>query len=171
MLAPTAATKDSQKITTNVVGPSAEVIGTEGSSPIGTLSLPPQSAGALAASDLPAKVKVSAGDSLWRLAQRYLGNGLRWRRLALLNPQLADPSRILVGEWIILPSDRKKDAKEVIVQPGDTLWRVAENQLGSPPALNCLAQANPQLRSLDLVHAGEVVVVPASCGDPQKTQN
>jgi nucleoid-associated protein YgaU len=121
--------------------------------------------------DTTGKVKVVPGDSLWKLAERYFGSGLRWKRLAALNPQLADPNRLRVGDWIQTPSERKQTAKHVIIQPGDTLWRVARAELGSPLALNCLAQANPQLRSVDLVLAGETLVVPATCADLDKTQN
>ena len=117
------------------------------------------------------KVKVLPGDSLWRLAERYFGNGSRWKRLAALNPQLADPNRILVGAWIEVPLERRQSAKHVVVQPGDTLWKVARAELGSPLALNCLVQANPQLHSVDMVLAGETLVVPVSCGDLGKTQN
>lgn len=117
------------------------------------------------------RVKVERGDSLWKLARRYFGNGARWKRLAALNPQLADPNRLLVGEWIHVPSENKQSAKHVIIQPGDTLWRVARAELGSPLALNCLAQANPQLRSVDLVIAGETLIVPASCHELDRSQN
>jgi nucleoid-associated protein YgaU len=124
-----------------------------------------------AIADITGSVKVAPGDSLWKLAERYFGNGLRWRRLAALNPQLADPSRIRVGEWIRVPSERKQSEKQVVIQPGDTLWKVAQAELGSPLALNCIAQANPQVRSVDLVWAGETLVVPAACGGPEKAQN
>jgi nucleoid-associated protein YgaU len=121
--------------------------------------------------DATGRVKVGPGDSLWKLAERYFGNGSRWKRLAALNPQLSDPNRILVGEWIQIPSERKQSAKHVVIQPGDTLWSLARTELGSPLALYCLAHANPKLRSVDLVLAGETLVVPPTCGDLGRTQN
>jgi nucleoid-associated protein YgaU len=117
------------------------------------------------------KVRVAPGDSLWKLAERYFGNGLRWKRLAALNPQLADPNHILAGDWIQIPADHKQSAKHFIIQPGDTLWKVARAELGSPLALGCLAHANPQLQSVDIVQAGETLVVPPACGDLDKSQN
>lgn len=117
------------------------------------------------------KLKIQPGDSLWKLAQRYFGSGSRWKRLAALNPQLANPSRILVGEWIHVPVERKQHAHQVVIQPGDTLWKVAQTALGSPVALNCIAQANPQIQSVNLVRAGETLTVPAACGDQDKAQN
>ncbi len=116
-------------------------------------------------------VKVEPGDSLWKLAERYFGNGRRWKQLAALNPQLADPSLIRAGQWIRVAAERKQTGKQVVIQPGDTLWRVAKAELGSPLAFNCIAQANPQLRSVDVVRAGETLVVPATCDDVDKTQN
>jgi nucleoid-associated protein YgaU len=117
------------------------------------------------------KLKIQPGDSLWRLAQRYFGSGSRWKRLAALNPQLANPSRILVGEWIHVPAEHKQHAHQVVIQPGDTLWKVAQTALGSPVALNCIAQANPQIQSVNLVRAGETLTVPTACGDQDKAQN
>jgi nucleoid-associated protein YgaU len=76
-----------------------------------------------AIADITGKVKVVPGDSLWKLAVRYFGNGLRWKRLAALNPQLSDPNRIRVGEWIQIPSEHKQSAKHLVVQPGDTLGK------------------------------------------------
>jgi nucleoid-associated protein YgaU len=49
------------------------------------------------------------------------------------------------------------------VQPGDTLWTVAETALGSPLAFNCIAQANPQLQSADVIHPGQTLRVPETC--------
>jgi nucleoid-associated protein YgaU len=117
------------------------------------------------------KLKIQPGDSLWKLAQRYFGSGSRWKRLAALNPQLANPSRILVGEWIHVPAEHKQHAHQVVIQPGDTLWKVAQTALGSPVALNCIAQANPQIQSVNLVRAGETLTVPTACGDQDKAQN
>ena len=76
-----------------------------------------------AIADITGRVKVVPGDSLWKLAVRYFGNGLRWKRLATLNPQLSDPNRIRVGEWIQIPSERKQSAKHLVVQPGDTMGK------------------------------------------------
>ncbi len=117
------------------------------------------------------KVRVVPGDSLWRLAARYLGNGLRWRQLAALNPQLVNPNHIQVGDWIQIPSEPKQTAKHVIIQPGDTLWRVARTTLGSSLALSCLVHANPKIRSVDQVLAGETLVVPSTCSNLESTQN
>jgi len=43
------------------------------------------------------------GDTYWSLAERYLGNGRRWREIAAVNPKL-DPRRLPVGKTIRLPA-------------------------------------------------------------------
>jgi len=48
-------------------------------------------------------VTVERGDSLWKLAKRYLGKGARWRELAILNTQISNADVIHVGEWVRLP--------------------------------------------------------------------
>jgi hypothetical protein len=45
-------------------------------------------------------VTLHAGDSLWKLARRYLGHGSQWRALLEANPWIADPSRLRVGTQI-----------------------------------------------------------------------
>jgi nucleoid-associated protein YgaU len=111
------------------------------------------------------KVLVRPGDSLWKLAQRYLGNGNRWFDLAELNPQLESPNLIRAGEWIqVRPSSEDESTKQVVVRSGDTLWSVAENELGSPRGVECIVEANPQLESSDLIRPGQKLLLPANCG-------
>jgi nucleoid-associated protein YgaU len=117
-----------------------------------------------APTDRPAtQVRVQIGDSLWKLAKRYLGDGNHWRVLAALNRRLLNPGLIRPGELIQLPAKVSEEARQVVVQPGDTLWTVAETALGSPLAFNCIAQANPQLQSADVIHPGQTLWVPETC--------
>jgi nucleoid-associated protein YgaU len=157
------------RVSTNTIAPTME---TRPDVAVSTLG---RAAGSLARPaaimDAAARIKVEAGDSLWKLAERYLGNGLRWKRLAALNPQVADPSRILVGQWIHIPADRRQQAKQVVIQPGETLWKVARATIGGSFALACIAQANPQLRSVNAVRAGETLNVPANCSNLQNAEN
>jgi nucleoid-associated protein YgaU len=108
-------------------------------------------------------VQVQRGDSLWKLAQRYLRAGARWRELAKLNPQLEDPSLIRSGDLIHVPVPVPGEVKKILVQPGDTLWSVAQAEFGRPLAFSCIAQANPQLQSVNVIRAGQTLVVPELC--------
>ena len=48
-------------------------------------------------------IKVQKGDSLWSLAQTYLGRGDAWGCLASLNPQIVDYMHLAVGTPVQLP--------------------------------------------------------------------
>lgn len=45
---------------------------------------------------------VAAGDSLWAIAVRYLGTGVRWREIATLNG-ITDPRRLQIGTVLAIP--------------------------------------------------------------------
>jgi nucleoid-associated protein YgaU len=108
-------------------------------------------------------VRVAAGDSLWKIAQEHLGDGARWRELAAVNPEIADPNLIHTGEWIRLVAEVSVAAKQVVVRAGDTLTSVAQAELGNARAFSCIAQANPQLETADRIFPGQTLVVPQSC--------
>lgn len=110
------------------------------------------------------KILVQPGDSLWKLAQRYLGDGNRWFDLAALNPQLESPNLIRAGEWIRVRASQDEGTKQVVVRLGDTLWSVAETELGSARGVECIVEANPQLESSDLIRPGQKLLLPRNCG-------
>lgn len=112
-------------------------------------------------------VTVRAGDSLWKLAQRYLGNAERWVELVKLNPQFANPSVIHPGDPVHLPAvpaSAQADLRKVIVRRGDTLWSLAQAQLGHPLAFSCIAFAN-RLPSADTIRAGQTLILPEACAE------
>jgi len=45
-------------------------------------------------------VTVRSGDSLWKLARRHLGHGVRWRALLAANPEIRNPFQLKVGATI-----------------------------------------------------------------------
>ena len=53
--------------------------------------------------------KVRSGDSLWRIADRALGNGERWREILAVNPGL-DANKLNVGMTLKLPKGAKASA-------------------------------------------------------------
>jgi len=107
-------------------------------------------------------VVVQAGDSLWKLAARYLGKGERWVELAKLNPRFVNPGLIRPGDPVRVPAPLPQNAKQVVIRRGDTLWSVARAEFGQGLAFSCIAHAN-QLPSADLILAGETLVLPADC--------
>lgn len=62
-------------------------------------SLTPPSAGAGKA----AKHKIAEGDTIWAIAEKYLGSGSRWPEIKAANPGL-DEGRLLVGKEITIPA-------------------------------------------------------------------
>lgn len=80
---------------------------------------------------------VIAGDELWGVAERELGNGADWRSIIAINPGMTANTVLTPGEVIALPAAAKPpkaqqpaDLPHVIVERGDTLWDLAEEHLG-----------------------------------------
>jgi nucleoid-associated protein YgaU len=110
-------------------------------------------------------VIVKPGDSLWKLAEQELGQGLRWHELLSANPGILDPNRIVAGSQIVLPTagSSLRTAAKFIVRSGDTLSNIAQTQLGHASYTACIAHANPAIRDANLIYAGQVLLLPASC--------
>jgi nucleoid-associated protein YgaU len=108
-------------------------------------------------------VQIARGDSLWKLAQSYLGSGRLWHELAELNPEISNPDLVYVGESIRVPSGKSRSLKEITIRAGDTLSSVAQAEFGNALAYSCIARANPQLQSADRVRVGELLILPPIC--------
>jgi nucleoid-associated protein YgaU len=96
------------------------------------------------------QLQVRPGDSLWRMARRYLGDGACWQELLTLNPGLAaHPDSLAAGSTVIVPaavaSRSVRGSPVITVQAGDTLWSLARVHLGRGSDWPRLAHANPQL--------------------------
>jgi nucleoid-associated protein YgaU len=53
----------------------------------------------------PKQIRVEEGDTLWSLAQTWLGSGARWQELYDLNrAAIVDPDRLRPGTLLVLPS-------------------------------------------------------------------
>jgi len=114
---------------------------------------------------VPTVVTVKRGDSLWKLAEQHLGHGLRWRDLLSANPEVLDPNHIMAGSQIVLPTSISsvRTATKFTVRPGDTLSQIAQSQLGRASYAACIAHANPSIYDPNLIYAGQVLLLPASC--------
>jgi nucleoid-associated protein YgaU len=90
----------------------------------------------------PKSYQVQRRDTLWALAERYLGDPLRYPEIIALNPTAVGPdNEIYAGTVLVLPSDAtgltpREDnsavpsVEEITVEPGDTLWDLAEELTG-----------------------------------------
>lgn len=100
---------------------------------------------------------VQPGDSWYRIAARQLGSESRVQELLAANG--ATTSTVIhPGQIIRLPGEGAA-ARTYTVQPGDSWWRIAEQQLGSGSRMGELAAANGA--DLDtVIHPGDVLVLP-----------
>ncbi len=103
--------------------------------------------------------KVQPGDSWWKLARRYLGDGARWAELVRLNPgQDANPNQLRSGILVFVPealrTGKEPPGPDLVVRPGDTLWSLAREHLGSGGAWPQLAAANPEITQFHQLQIG-----------------
>ena len=80
---------------------------------------------------------VIRGDSLWRIAERLLGDGTRYPEIATLNTDVLGgrPDFITPGTVLRVPDVRPAATErgaEYVVREGDTLWDIAARELGNP---------------------------------------
>ena len=110
-------------------------------------------------------VTVKPGDTLWKFAAARLGNCRRWQELLALNPGLRNPDVLQVGSEIVLPSSvaSPRPPTKYTVRHGDTLWTIAQTQLHRRSAWSCIAHANSDLRDVNVIREGQVLLLPASC--------
>ncbi len=112
-----------------------------------------------------AVVVLQRGDSLWKLAERNLGQGARWRELLSLNPSIVDPDRVMAGSRIYVPLQASvpRHPLRMRIQKGDTLWQIAQAQYGRGAAWRCIALANPWIGDPNFIREGRELLLPASC--------
>jgi nucleoid-associated protein YgaU len=124
----------------------------------------------------PPTIIVKLGDSFWKLAQVNLGDGHRWHEIAAINPSIVNPHHIVPGTPINILAGSAPFApvapvapagSQVTVRKGDSLWRIAQIQLGSGGFWGCIAKANPMIIDANRIYAGQVITLPVSCG-PQR---
>lgn len=119
-------------------------------------------------------------DSLWRIAERALGDGARWREIYELNRDVIgpEPTRITKGMTLVLPpgatviQPTTTNTVHVVV-PGDTLSQIAANELGDPGRFDELFKANADktqpdgdvLRDPNLIRPGWSLDIPSGKSD------
>jgi hypothetical protein len=106
---------------------------------------------------------VQRGDSLSRIADRW---GIALSIVEALNPEIADPSTISVGQTIYLgrsalvrldPCPDRSNCYLYVVQPGDRLSTIAGRYGTTTSAILAL---NPKITNANQIYSGETIRIP-----------
>jgi nucleoid-associated protein YgaU len=111
--------------------------------------------------------QVRTGESWWRLAQQYLGDGARWPELMRVNPGASrNPNRLLAGAFVFVPQPARAGTgppgPKIVVRTGDTLWSLAREHLGCGQAWPRLAAANPEVTNFHQLQIGAILQLPGA---------
>ena len=108
---------------------------------------------------------VKKGDSLWKIAARYLGDGSRYKEIMTLNSLTSTtihPGLVLrisgTNTKVNKAAKKTKKTKTYTVKKGDTLWGIAEKNLKN-------GSRYVEIMSLSkitstTIHAGQVLTLP-----------
>ena len=103
---------------------------------------------------------VRSGDTLWDIAQSQLGNGSRYKEIMTLNGLTSDV--IQPGQVLKLPTGNDNtgsgSASTYTVKAGDTLWDIAQNQLGNGSRYKEIMALNGL--TSDVIQPGQVLKLP-----------
>lgn len=124
---------------------------------------------------------VQPGDTLWGIAERHLGDGLRWRSIAELNHgrtmtdglTFRDASDIRPGWQLELPRRSARTQASVIVEPGESLSAIAHDELGDSDLWPSIYGANRATigSDPDVIETGQKLVLPEAQPLPQLTSS
>ena len=114
------------------------------------------------------KYVVQAGDEIWGIAERELGQGAQWRTVLTNNPGMTADTVLAPGDAIWLPAPTSlPDAQQapaplITVEEGDTLWHLSEEHLGDPQRWPELYDANRhRVLDPDEIDVGWLLSLPA----------
>lgn len=116
------------------------------------------------------------GDSLWKIAQQLLGDGTRYTELVDLNRDvLGDrPDFLPIGLALRVPAiddtHAGRSTSSYVVKDGDTLWDIADRELGDPERYREIFDASTHIKQPDggrltdpdLIVPGWTLTIPAT---------
>ncbi|MCL1870592.1 MAG: LysM peptidoglycan-binding domain-containing protein [Promicromonosporaceae bacterium] len=159
-------------VTSASTGPAPAVA----SAPLVALPAPPVAEPVETAAPTPATFEytVKRNESLWKIAERFLGHGTAWTQIRDLNLQaLGDnPSYIEPGMVLRIPTigTDSPDGGTYVVEPGDTLSGIAQRKLGDAGRYREIFEASTstvqpdgeRLTDPDLIRPGWTVTIPGT---------
>ncbi|MEV7471472.1 LysM peptidoglycan-binding domain-containing protein [Streptomyces kronopolitis] len=166
-------------------------------------SAPQTSAGAYqqsATHDGPTHVVGATGETVWDIAEHFLGDGRRHTELRTLNPHLPQTSTLPAGTVVRLPRDTHSSAErghdhaqarmsrqtehtsaaggsesaasQYAVIPGDSLSLIAQKKTGDADRWREIYRANrDEIRDPDLIYPGQHLTLPQQASDPAPPQD
>lgn len=134
------------------------------------------SSAATAAEASSVSYTVAGGDTLWKIAVQFYGDGNQWRRIYENNKDvLRNPDKIYAGQVleIALTEDGNENIEDEVfyddfteagtytVQSGDSLWKIATKVYGSGRRWREIFEANmDEISDASQIHAGQVLIIP-----------
>lgn len=123
---------------------------------------------------------VERGDSLWKIAARFYGQGSSWRRIYEDNAAvIRNPGRLYVGQKLVIRlilAGQVNLMPEILVpvsdvasltgtsykvQKGDRLWNIAHRVYGSGRLWNIIYEANKDIiADPERIREGQVITIP-----------
>lgn len=108
-------------------------------------------------------IEVKKGDTLWGIAEKYLGSGSRYREIMSLNSLTS--VTIHPGLVLSIPgtnasaNEAAKKTKTYTVKKGDTLWDIAAKYLGSGSRYREIMSLSKTTSTT--IHVGQILTLPA----------
>lgn len=115
---------------------------------------------------------VMRGDTLWKIAAKFYGNGALWPRIYEDNAAvIKNPGRIYAGQKLQIHLVSETPAAEVAegktngrfyrILPMDTLWKISRKVYGNGWMWEKIYQANRNvIQDYRYIHAGQVLYIP-----------
>jgi len=114
-------------------------------------------------------ITVKPGETLWGLAEKYLGDGAKFKQIAELNygkPQHGGGAlrhdHVLQPGWVLsLPAHAEVRVPTVYeVRAGDTLLEIADRVLGDRALVSDIVALNPSITDPDMISVGQKLRMP-----------
>src|SRR2546428_430742 len=113
---------------------------------------------------------VQPGDTLSSIAQQAYGDSNKWQIIYDANKQVigSDPNLIHPGQVLYIPVLSPTPGSNYTVQPGDTLFSIAQRAYGDGNKWQIIYDANKQVIGSDpnLIHPGQILYTPVLSPTP-----
>ena len=126
-------------------------------------------ASAVAASTEEVSYTVAAGDTLWKIAEKFYGSGEMWTKIYADNKLvISNPNVIYAGQVLTIQptaeSEKKTEVAEensYTVEAGDSLWKIAKKLYGNSRYWRKIYQANSDIvEEPERIYAGQILCIP-----------